>query len=57
MAAVGRLDSDRSARRAGLFEQRFTAQVMARSYLQLYWRLYRGIEGCHGEQEALELVS
>lgn len=30
------------------FERRFSAQVMARSYLQIYWRLY----GAAGRQEA-----
>ena len=29
---------------------------MARSYLQLYWRLVRGIEGGRGEPAALDLV-
>ncbi len=28
-----------------VFEQRFTATVMARNYLRLYWRLYAGITG------------
>ena len=41
-----------------VFEQRFTATVMARNYLRIYWRLYGGInhvaptngigEGVHG---------
>jgi glycosyltransferase involved in cell wall biosynthesis len=39
LAAVERLDRlDRRSIRAA-FDQRFTAEVMARNYLQLYWRL------------------
>ncbi len=57
VAAVGRVDRiDRRAVR-NVFERRFSAQVMATSYLQLYWRLFRGIEGSHGDNEVLELVS
>ena len=41
VARIGRIDRG-GVRQA--FERRFTAEVMARNYLQLYWRLYRGIE-------------
>lgn len=56
VAAVGRLDSiDRRVVRE-TFENRFTAHVMAKSYLQLYWRLYRGIDGSIRATEVLELA-
>ena len=38
------------------FERRFTAEVMARSYLQLYWRLYRDGQPSRIERAALELA-
>lgn len=43
---IGRLDR-RQVR--ATFERRFAAEVMARNYLQLYWRLYRGIEAAPPE--------
>jgi glycosyltransferase involved in cell wall biosynthesis len=44
MTAIAKLGTiDRRAVRAA-FERRFTAEVMARNYLRLYWRLRRGIE-------------
>lgn len=56
VAAVGRLDRiDRRVVR-GIFENRFTAHVMAKSYLQLYWRLFRGIDSSVRAAEALELA-
>ena len=40
-----------------VFERRFTAEVMARNYLQLYWRLYRGhAQDGRARRRALELV-
>ena len=57
VAAIGQLGTiDRRGVRK-LFERRFSANVMAKNYLKLYWRLYRGIEGASREPEALELVS
>jgi glycosyltransferase involved in cell wall biosynthesis len=38
------------------FDRRFTAEVMARNYLQLYWRLFRGSQPSRPERAALELV-
>lgn len=57
VAAVAQLDrlDRRQVRRS--FERRFTAGVMAKNYLRLYWRLYRGIEFGAREQTVLELVS
>ncbi|MFZ1429592.1 MAG: glycosyltransferase family 4 protein [Geminicoccaceae bacterium] len=56
VAAVGRLDRiDRRVVR-DIFENRFTAHVMAKSYLQLYWRLFRGIDSSVRAAEALELA-
>ena len=54
LAAIAKLG--RINRRAvrGVFERRFTAEVMARNYLQLYWRLYRGIEGVGRRPAELE---
>ena len=58
VAAVARLHLIDRRRVRGVFERRFTATVMARNYLRLYWRLYGGInhvaptngigEGVHG---------
>lgn len=57
VAAIGRLATiDRRGVRE-LFERRFSAKVMAKNYLQLYWRLYRGIERAPRAPEELELVS
>ena len=36
-----------------VFEQRFTATVMARNYLRLYWRLYAGSNRVGGAAQAL----
>jgi glycosyltransferase involved in cell wall biosynthesis len=56
LAAVARLDRlDRRVVRHQ-FENRFSADVMARNYLQLYWRLYRGLEVTPQEQDAMGLV-
>ena len=53
VAAVHRIDSiDRRLVRS-IFEQRFTAEVMARNYLQLYWRLL----GTRPDRPVLHLVS
>ena len=38
------------------FERRFTAEVMARGYLQLYWRLFGDSQPSRAERGALELV-
>ena len=38
------------------FERRFTAEVMARGYLQLYWRLFGDSQPSRAERAALELV-
>jgi glycosyltransferase involved in cell wall biosynthesis len=57
VAAVARLDRiDRRTVRDE-FERRFTAEVMAHNYLQLYLRLCRGIQRRRLEREPLELVS
>lgn len=56
VAAVARLDRiDRRVVRE-IFANRFTAHVMAKSYLQLYWRLFRGIDSSVRAAEALELA-
>jgi hypothetical protein len=39
-----------------VFEQRFTATVMARNYLRLYWRLYAGIHRVAMPRRRLGLV-
>jgi len=53
--AVRKLDQldRRTVRRA--FEERFTADVMARNYLRLYWRLC-GAAGAHGTPRAFATV-
>jgi len=56
VAAVGRLDRLNRHRVRRSFERRFTAEVMARNYLQLYWRLYRGVQVSRGRPAALELT-
>ena len=42
VAALNQLHSIDRHRVREVFEQRFTATVMARNYLRLYWRLYAG---------------
>jgi glycosyltransferase involved in cell wall biosynthesis len=56
VAAVGRLDKldRRQVRRC--FRRRFTAEVMARNYLRLYWRLYRDAQASRAHPAALELA-
>ena len=44
VAALTRLQLIDRRRVRDVFEQRFTATVMARNYLRLYWRLYAGIK-------------
>ena len=59
VAAVGRVAaSSIAAQVRAVFERRFTAEVMARNYLQLYWRLYRGVQQASRlrARRALELV-
>ena len=56
VAAVGRVNQlDRHAVRA-TFDQRFTAEVMARNYLRLYRRLLHASGTRHREHATLELV-
>ncbi len=56
-AALARLHLiDRRQVRA-VFEQRFTATVMARNYLRLYWRLYAGLARSAPAPRRLGLVS
>jgi glycosyltransferase involved in cell wall biosynthesis len=56
VAAVGRLcELDRRRVRSS-FERRFTAEVMARNYLRLYWRLYRDAQASRIRPAALELA-
>ena len=56
VAAVDRIDRiDRRVVRE-MFESRFTSHVMAKSYLQLYWRLFRGIDSSVRTSEVLELA-
>ena len=56
VAAVGRVDQlDRHAVRAA-FEQRFTAEVMARNYLRLYRRLLHASGTRYHERATVELV-
>lgn len=56
VAAVGRLDRlDRRRVRAS-FDRRFSAEVMARNYLRLYWRLYRDSQNARTRPTALELA-
>ena len=43
VAALARLQLIDRRRVRDVFEQRFTATVMARNYLRLYWRLYAGL--------------
>jgi glycosyltransferase involved in cell wall biosynthesis len=57
VAALDRLHLlDRHSVRAA-FEQRFTATVMARNYLRLYWRLYAGLARPATAPRRLGLVS
>ena len=42
VAALTRLQRIDRRRVRNVFEHRFTATVMARNYLRLYWRLYAG---------------
>ena len=44
VAALARLQLIDRRRVRDVFEERFTATVMARNYLRLYWRLYAGIK-------------
>ena len=44
VAALARLQLIDRRRVRDVFEQRFTATVMARNYLRLYWRLYAGLK-------------
>ena len=56
VAAVGRVNQlDRHAVRAA-FDQRFTAEVMARNYLRLYRRLLHASGTRHREHATFELV-
>lgn len=55
VAAVGRLDRLDRRRVRRSFERRFTAEVMARNYLRLYWRLYRDAQASR-TRPALELT-
>ena len=57
--AVTAVDKCRRLERLGVraaFERRFTAEVMARGYLQLYWRLFSDSLASRTERTALELA-
>ena len=56
VAALARLHLLDRRRVRAAFEQRFTATVMARNYLQLYWRLY-GDASRHGAAEVADAGS
>ncbi len=56
VAAVARLERLKRRRVRRSFERRFSAEVMARNYLQLYWRLYRDAQASRGRPAALELT-
>ena len=56
VAAVARLERLKRRRVRLSFERRFSAEVMARNYLQLYWRLYRDAQASRGRPAALELT-
>ena len=56
VAAVGRLDRLDRRRVRACFDQRFSAEVMARNYLRLYWRLYRDSQSARIRPAALELA-
>ena len=57
VAAVARLHRIDRRRVRDTFEQRFTATVMARNYLRLYWRLCAGINRTGAAPRRLGLVS
>ncbi len=56
VAAVGRLDRLDRRRVRACFDRRFSAEVMARNYLRLYWRLYRDTQNARTRPAALELA-
>ena len=56
VAAVGRLDRLDRRRVRACFDRRFSAEVMARNYLRLYWRLYRDSQNARIRPAALELA-
>ena len=56
VAAVGRLDRLDRRRVRACFDSRFSAEVMARNYLRLYWRLYRDSQNARIRPAALELA-
>ena len=56
VAAVGRLDRLDRRRVRACFDRRFSAEVMARNYLRLYWRLFRDSQLTRGRPSALELT-
>src|SRR3954452_24503157 len=56
-AALGRLHLIHRRQVRAVFEQRFTATVMARNYLRLYWRLYAGLARSATAPRRLGLVS
>ena len=56
VTAVGRLDRLDRRRVRACFDRRFSAEVMARNYLRLYWRLYRDTQNARTRPAALELA-
>jgi glycosyltransferase involved in cell wall biosynthesis len=56
VAAVGRVERLDRRRVRRSFERRFTAEVMARNYLRLYWRLYRDAQASRNRAAPLELT-
>ena len=56
VAAVDRCRGLDRLRVRAAFERRFTAEVMARGYLQLYWRLFSDSQAARSERAALELA-
>ena len=56
VAAVRRIDRLDRRRVRGSFERRFTAKVMARNYLRLYWRLFRDVQARRIAGAVLELA-
>ena len=56
VAAVGRLGRLDRRRVRACFDRRFSAEVMARNYLRLYWRLYRDSQNARIRPAALELA-
>ena len=56
VAAVGRLERLDRRRVRACFDRRFSAEVMARNYLRLYWRLYRDSQNARTRPAALELA-